>query len=314
MSDKCKKCDKNIRSKAKVQCSDCICYFHGHCVNLSQDDIDFLISEKSIWRCDPCRNLRRASLRVENALSEETVSSVDVLKYLKEMREENKNQIKHLEDELGKSVDSCHDKIADLIKIIEEQSKTLKDYEKNFETLKQENVDLNLKVIHLESKVDELEQYSRTNCLEINGIPEEKSENMIELVKKIGNFLEVPLSEDDVDVCHRLGVNQEERHRGIIIKFVRRSMKEEFIRKRKIKRNFNSHDIGFTDRPNNVIYINESLSQPRRRILNEARALKKDKQYSFVWVKNGRIFLRKSEGDKAIVLTSIEQVAALNNK
>lgn len=94
-----------------------------------------------------------------------------------------------------------------------------------------------------------------------------------------------------VDACHWLGSKQEGRKRGIIVKFTRQDVKE-VLNSWKIKRNFNTYGLSL-------------------KILNAARALKKEKGYTFVWVKNGRIFLQKNEGNTVIVVTSTDRVAGL---
>lgn len=43
-----------------------------------------------------------------------------------------------------------------------------------YKTINEENVKLKRTVSSLEQRIDDLEQYSRGNCLEINGIPKEK--------------------------------------------------------------------------------------------------------------------------------------------
>lgn len=95
------------------------------------------------------------------------------------------------------------------------------------------------------------------------------------------------------------------------MKFTRRDVKEKVPNNRKIKSKFNKHDLNLKKSPAEVVYINESLSPNRRKILNTARALKKEKGYTFVWVKIGRIFRRKNEGNPVIVVTSMDQIAGL---
>jgi hypothetical protein len=314
MSDKCKECKKSISvKKPKIQCSDCVNVYHGVCVNLSTDDITYLSEEQgSCWRCPQCNELRRKSLRVESALFEDKTNNTEViLDFLKEMREESRKQIGSLETELGKSVEACHQRIEDLVKIVEDQSNQIKEYKVNFEQLAQENSMLRKKVSALECQLDDAEQYSRVNCLEINGIPETPNENVTNIIKSIAKSLEVDLSDESIDACHRLGNKQDGRRRGIIVKFTRRIVKEDLLQRRKVKRNFNTSDIGITSGPANTIYINESLTQNRRKVLNAARAIQKEKNFAFVWVKNGKIFLRKREGERVIVLTSLDQVNAL---
>lgn len=63
----------------------------------------------------------------------------------------------------------------------------------------------------------------------------EKNENVQDIVKKVGNALGVAVREEHMDACHRLSVVQQGRKRGIIVKFTRRSVKEELLRKRKVE-------------------------------------------------------------------------------
>lgn len=308
MSDTCKVCDLSVVTrKAKIRCSSCERYVHGSCANMTQDDIDFVSSEKEIWRCGSCQKEHRASLRGNLPADTSGVSNEDIMNALNE-------QIKHLERELGKSVDACHERIGDLVKTIEQQSKALKEYEKKFDIICEENANLRGKVKNLESRLEDLEQYSRVNCIEVNGKPENKNDSPLEMIKKVGNALDVDIQEDMVDACHYLGAKQEGKNRGIIVKFVRRTTKEEILRKRKVKRNLNTTHIGLTQSPSSVIYVNESLSPARRKILNAARAFRRDYGYTFVWVNNGKVFLRKNEGERAVAVTSLEQLTELQRR
>lgn len=198
-----------------------------------------------------------------------------------------------------------------MVETVNKQSVTLKEYEKIFDSLKQENSALRVKVKGLEQQLDDTDQYLRVNCLEINGIPETNQENVAEIVKNIGAALGAELTAEDIDACHRLGLKTDGRRRGIIVKFVRRQTKEEMLRKRKVNRNLNTSDIGISSGPAEIVYMNESLSPARRRVLNAARLLRREQNFSFVWVKNGKIFLWKDEASKAIMLTNLDQVSEL---
>lgn len=84
----------------------------------------------------------------------DTTTNEDMMKLLREMKEEMKTQIISLERELGK---------------VEVQSLKLVNYEKNFEAIQQENSK------QLTDQLDDLKQYSRLKSLGINGIPAEKN-------------------------------------------------------------------------------------------------------------------------------------------
>lgn len=312
MSGKCKSCSKAIKTnQLKIECNECKYLFHGSCVNLKSEDIASYSGASEVWRCDPCTKKRRTSMKTDSLLSKSDPKLSDVIALLQEMRTENKEQIRLLESELGKSVDSCHDKIDELTISIEKQNETLKAFEEKYSVTLQENKALKKKVIDLETRIDDMEQYSRSNMLEINGIEEKEHENVMDIVKSVGQSLGCPITDEMVDACHRLGQKGQGRPRGIVVKFTRRSVKEDLLNKRRVKRNFNTKDIGISDRPADVIYINENLTQQRRKIFNAARTLKKENGFQFLWIRNGKVLLRTEEGANVTVLTSMDQVEAL---
>ena len=76
-------------------------------------------------------------------------------------------------------------------------------------------------------KLDEMEQYSRRNCLKITGIPEEKNENTDKLVLNVINNLILNENNDkittkDISRSHRVGKFDPSRHKtsDIIVKFI----------------------------------------------------------------------------------------------
>jgi len=148
-----------------------------------------------------------------------------------------------------------------------------------------------------------MEQYSRSNCLEIHGIPEEKTEDVVSVVKEVGKALDMPITDTMIDACHRLGrrPGTNSQPPAIIVKFVRRLDKEEMLRKRRVKRNLSTRHMNLTmDTP---VYINESLSPMRRRLFVMAKEVKKTKNFKYLWVRNGKIFLRRQDNNPVIHVT-----------
>lgn len=132
---------------------------------------------------------------------------------------------------------------------------------------------------------------------------------MLSVVKEVGKALDMDISDSMVDACHRLGKREDGSAPGIIVKFVRRMDKEEMMRKRRVKRTLSTRHLGRADdRP---IYINESLTPARRRLLSLARTAQKEKHYKFLWIRNGKIFLRKDENSGVCVVSSDEDISKL---
>ncbi|CAH1113213.1 unnamed protein product [Psylliodes chrysocephalus] len=62
---------------------------------------------------------------------------------------------------------------------------------KTFEVMKEENEDLKKRVTTLECRLNDFEQYSRLNNIEIQGVPERKDENISNIVNKVVDALGV---------------------------------------------------------------------------------------------------------------------------
>jgi len=82
---------------------------------------------------------------------------------------------------------------------------------------------------HLDSKVEELEQYSRRNCLLIHGIPHVKGEDTDKVVLHIlKNKLDIELEDDSIDRSYRLKSmsTTKNKPKPIIVKFITHNDKD----------------------------------------------------------------------------------------
>lgn len=307
MSNNCGICVKVVSSKQqKVKCTECEKFFHAACCKLSKADIDCLSMEGLAWRCNPCSAERRRSMRLDLKIDEGDLSLGDVMLLLKEMREEQKNSLR----DFNVSYEALNEKLDENTGILKKQAEDLKLYTEELNMLREENITLKVKICDLEERLVESEQYSRRNCLEIQGIPEDKNENLIETVKKVGKALDVDIGDNMIDVCHRLKKRREDqRPAGIIVKFVRRLDAEEVLRRRRVKRNLSTRHMGLT--MDSMIYINEALCPSRRKVFAQARAIKREKGYKYLWVRSGNIYMRKEDKAPVIQVHNISELGKL---
>lgn len=230
--------------------------------------------------------------------SQEGITLDVIMKTLKDIQTEQKNTVA----DFNKSYEVHNNKLDENTLAVKSGMEKIEEYVKEIEALRSENTALKGKISDLECRVDDLENYSRRNCLEIQGIPENRGEEVTEVVKEVGKALQFEITEDMLDACHRVGKpggRGSDRPRGIIVKFVRRTDKETLMNKRRQrKRDFSTRHLGLaTDTP---VYVNDSLSPTRRRLLAQARQIRKDKGYKYIWLRNGNILLRKEEGSPVV--------------
>ena len=133
------------------------------------------------------------------------------------------------------------DKIVDLVnqglqQKLKDLHKTVQDTEAKLSSMETKLSSMQTAHQKLEDEMECAEQYSRMSNLRIYGVPEEPSEQVEAIVTDICiNKLGVKISAADIDTAHRLGA-REGNHKPIIVKFARRSAREEiYSNKRKLK-------------------------------------------------------------------------------
>lgn len=205
------------------------------------------------------------------------------------------------------SIDSTHEKIDEVKGMITAQQVDIDKCKNEIEDLRGENAYLHRELSQVKQELCDVQQYSRRNAVDIQGVPETKSENVFEVVKKIASVLRFELKPDMVDAVHRLaGGVSTSRPRGIILKFVRRGDCDELLRLAKVKRGFSASELGITS--DNKIYINPSLSKTNRELLYWAKSAAREGQVRFAWFSNGKVLIRKRDGQPAIHITSRSQL------
>ena len=141
--------------------------------------------------------------------------------------------------------------------------------------------------IEFESDINRLDQYSHRSNIEIAGIPDSVGDNELEKkVLEIINEIDVKVTGDDVEACHRLfqsrGVKAPKR---TIVRFVNRKKAEKIMVNKKNLKNINKKKLGLHDN----VYVNYSLCRDYRRIWNCARKLYSDGLIARFWVSDGTV-------------------------
>ena len=160
-------------------------------------------------------------------------------------------------------VNAKYEELLEMMKSSKEERKALKD----------ENKILKATIRSIESSLEsvtrvnnDLEQYTRKECVEIRGIPvaatpsEEQTNN---IVTNVGKLLGMDITQNDISVSHQMP--QSQKHKGkprppaIIVKFTRCDVKDNFYHARKQLKDLTTRDLGYSKK--NKIYLAESLTE-----------------------------------------------------
>jgi len=171
---------------------------------------------------------------------------------------------------------------------IKDELKTMQNINKN---LKHENAILKQTVASLQKQsaetvveVNNLEQYSRRCCLEIQGIPYTDDENTEEVVVFLVKQLGINITGSEISVAHRLAPpNDSNKNPAIIVKFLTQKLRDTIYHKRwKLKdMNNKTGNDGFK------VCINESLTKANNEVFKIALSFNKRFHYKYVWTNHG---------------------------
>ncbi|CAK1591161.1 unnamed protein product [Parnassius mnemosyne] len=184
--------------------------------------------------------------------------------------------------------------------------KELKTSEEHIKSLSAENSNLHTKVNELSNRLVLLEQYSRETNIEVNGVPESKTENLINVAKQICNTVSISTDLIESATCTRVRKmnDSNKRPRAIIIKLPSVKTRDEILaavtqfNKKNASNKLNTGHLGYIENKS-PIFVSEHLAPYFKALHARTRQVAREKQYDFVWIRNGRIFVRKNDQSPA---------------
>lgn len=194
----------------------------------------------------------------------------------------------------------------------------LQGYKEANQLIQKENKLLKNTVSDLSVRVNLLEQNTRQQNIEINGVPENKSENLINTVVQLGKVVSSKLKESCIMSAVRVRKldPSSTSPRAIVVKMSSTSARDEILasvmnyNKKHPDHKLNSHLLGYGGAKKSV-FVSEHLSPLNKQIHAATRKAARDKQYKYVWVRDGRILVRKTDGAQAKQVRSLEAVELL---
>ncbi|KAK4882188.1 hypothetical protein RN001_005507 [Aquatica leii] len=302
----CKLCSvKCGRYDDFLECRKCSYCYHTKCINMGATEFENIKKQPDMsWSCVNCiEDSLLSGNKTSSNTSTISPTLFDVMLQLQKILE--------VQNDLIVSVNSCHEQINECNNFLKCQEQRINECLIKIQDLETKNATLEKENIQLKQTLNDTEQYTRRNSLEIVGVPETRNENIISVVQAVGVALGFNLQRNMIDACHRVGVlSSLYNSRPIILKFVSRLDKEDFLNKRKIKRNLKVRDLNediakLSKNPDNGIYINKLLTQHNCILFAKAKDYKKQHNIKYLWCKNGKIFMRKEDASKVYEIKTV---------
>lgn len=133
--------------------------------------------------------------------------------------------------------------------------------------------------------------------MEIQGIPLQPGEDLVGVLQDISDKLHVEFISSDVQAIHRLPTRSD-RTPPIIVQFLSVAAKDKWMRARKKVRAACENGL----LPKGV-FLNDNLTRANKELLWKVKARAKEYGHCFVWVKNGKIFVKKSHDATVLRVT-----------
>nr|CAI5838538.1 unnamed protein product [Callosobruchus analis] len=305
----CEKCKGKItKTQYSVRCAgNCQKWYHKKCTGLT--DAEFLLLEKrsgaNKWICSNCCKANIISSCGESDSSDDAsiksaspTRALSKQKSLQKRRDEKRLSVK--DNPSNKEImEFMSARFTELEENVKFTSDLLDDLQTSISFLLKENASLKKEQKQLKSRVDQLEKKQRNLNAVIVGLSETEIKHN---VKKVFNKLEFQINEED----YRIQVlNSKSNKKPVLVRFRNEEARRRLIDARRRVRRLTSQECGIEGVVSDI-YINEDL----RLLFSKARTLK-NHQFKYVWCKNGKVFARKGEGERAIVISCIQQIDSL---
>ncbi|CAH2092677.1 unnamed protein product [Euphydryas editha] len=321
---KCNSCNKTItKNSTALECSRCQKVVHAttNCSGLTTKQLTAVKAAENLkWTCSDCNlnsSCRRSLITLADHEEEEDDEgaipgdTLDIKKILQDLRKEVRSIVTQEIRAITTSLVFCSEKVDEFAETMEALTKKIKDMEKKITHLENQNRYITLKAEALEQRNAELEQQLLGDLVEISGIPDI---NDGDLPKIVDNVLEkFGVSKEDVLAIKRLP----SRKTGYGQIHIR--VRQETVRQRIISSARNTTLIGKDIIPNitgppatEKIYIREALTPYLKNLLWQAKQELKS-SYKYIWIREGRLFVRKNENTKVFKIRTQSDIQSLQS-
>lgn len=275
----CDKCENEIKEETDdyIQCDKCGKSFHSLCSNLSRREFERLLkNENEIFKCNFCKE-EGGEIRNElNAIKTE-------LKKLEKLEKL---------DQLTESIMFMSAKFDEMFKEVAENKKKLNEIERENKKLKSE-------LKSLKSSIKTLNDYRIRNDCIISGLKVANNLSALDAVENLSKNAGVSFQKSAVEDAYFLkNKNQNNDRKTVVVKFSSKAHKAEFMSsKAKLKE----------DEKTKNVFVNNFNSKETMNLFYHAKSLKTI-GYQFVFIKNGRVYCKKSEASKQQLIYNEDDV------
>lgn len=191
----------------------------------------------------------------------------------------------------------------------QEQAKLeIQEHKSRIQKLESENERLRNSTQDLSRRLQQLDQLSRANNIELQCVPEHKNENLYNTVQQLADVIKCPITDSGIQYCNRIAKfnTNSPRPRSILVKFSSRRLRDTFLAGViKFNRNnptdkLNTSHLGYGGQKKSPVFVSEHLLPETKALHAAARQKIKQINFKHAWVRDGKVFVRKTDNSDYI--------------
>lgn len=261
-----------------------------------------------------------SSPRVEQDMANSTLATFkkELLNMLEEWKSEQKQILSQLVSDVTQLKLQCsaiHNTNMEIEKSIVSLNNDYEDILRKVSEFEKQQTEYKESINKLEKQIIDLQQRSRTSAIEIRNIPaipNETTDSLLKVIARLGSLIQMEVPSINIRDIYRLPARPGQS-KSIFVEFSSVQMKNSFLssirkynKERTVAEKLNTSSIGIPGdcRP---VYVEEHLPQSSKRIFYLAREFAKRNKFSFCWVSNGKILIRKNAEATQTYLIKTEQ-------
>lgn len=230
---------------------------------------------------------------------------------LQDWKEEQRRTFKELKEDIS----DVKQQNVDIASSIENLNKNHYELKQKVNVLEKEREDNLKRIENLENKLDSIQQQLRYNSIEIRNIPKTDNEDLEKIFSSICETTKTAIQPSMIEDIHRIP-GKKENNKPIIVKLSNKRFKTEFMKGIKKYNTENKSDrlntthVGVTG-SKSLIYISDHYTDKTKHLFFLSRDFAKSQEYKHCWVNNGRVFLRKTDGQAHILVKNVGHLQEL---
>lgn len=191
--------------------------------------------------------------------------------------------------------------------------------EEKIKDLLDKNEKLSSTIKDMSSRLNTLEQHARASNVEIQCVPQKKTENLLNIVTQLGKTIGCDIKEESISNCTRVMKlnNSTNRPKSIVVQFATPRLRDSFLaasinfnKTKPASEKLNTSHLEL-DGAKSAIFVTEHLS-PANKALHTATRLKaKEKGYRYVWIRGGRIYVKKSDDSDTKIMKDMDSLHSI---